>query len=507
MTVALGRTWAVTLQGVGGQLVEVEADVGRGLPGISIVGLADKAVLQARDRMRAAVANSGLTWPPGKVVLSLSPAGIPKRGSGFDLPLAVGVLTASGELPASAFEGTLLLGELALDGRIRPVRGVLPSVLAARDAGLDRVIVPEANLAEARLVAGIASAGAESLAMLAVWARGSGDLIAEARESHRPQTRDDTDLSEIVGQEDGRRCIEVAAAGGHAVLLQGPPGTGKTMLARRLPGLLPDLAEQAALEATAIHSIMGRLSPRDPLLRRPPFVAPHSGASEVALIGGGTSTPRPGAVSLAHQGVLFLDECAEFSTKVLDSLRTPMEEGEVRIARSEGIVAFPARFQLVMAANDCPCGSARPDTCTCTPDARRRYGRALTGPLRDRIDIAGRTLPVGSGLLSVGEVEDSSVVRERVTTARSTAAGRWAACEDANGAVSNADVPGRVLRSVKALDRRALRPLDRALAHGVLSPRGVDRCLRLAWTVADLEGALVPTESHVAEAMVLRGED
>lgn len=488
-------------------MVEVEADIGRGLPGVSIVGLPDQAVLQARDRVRAAVGNSGLTWPSGKVVLSLSPAAVPKRGSSFDVPLAVGVLTASGELPAAAFEGTLLLGELALDGRIRAVRGVLPAVLAARDAGLDRAIVPQANLAEARLVRGIDTAGADSLAMLAVWSRGSGDLIAEAPAPVRDTRHDHTDLGEVVGQDDCRRAVEIAAAGGHALLLRGAPGTGKTMLARRLPGLLPDLEEQAALEATAIHSVMGKLSPRDPLLRRPPFIAPHSGASAVALVGGGPATPRPGAVSLAHQGVLFLDECAEMSTSALDSLRTPLEEGEVRIARSDGISVFPARFQLVLAANDCPCGAARPDGCTCTPDARRRYGRALTGPLRDRIDIAARTLPVGSGLFAVGEVEDTALVRQRVSTARKAAAHRWASCPEANGALSNADVPGRVLRSLKALDRRALLPLDRALAHGVLSARGVERCLRLAWTVADLEGSTTPTEVHVAEAMVLRGEE
>lgn len=504
---ALGRTWAVALSGVGGQLVEVEADVGRGLPGVSIVGMPDSAVLQSRDRMRAAVVNTGLTWPSGKVVLSLSPASLPKHGSGFDLPLAVGALTASGELPAAGFEGTLLLGELALDGRVRPARGVLPAVLAAREAGLRRAIVPAGNLAEARLVRGIDTAGVESLAMLAVWSRGGGPLLTEAPTVPGRAEDDGHDLSEVHGQEDCRRAVEVAAAGGHALLLRGAPGTGKTMFARRLPGLLPDLGEREALEATAIHSVMGRLSADDPLLRRPPFVSPHHSATSVSLIGGGTGTARPGAVTLAHRGVLFLDECAEFSGRVLDGLRTPLEEGEVRVARRDGLAVFPSRFQLVLAANDCPCGSPRPTECSCSPDERRRYGRSLTGPLRDRIDISARTLPVGSALFAVGEEEDSARVRERVARARESAALRWASCPGTGAARTNAAVPGRVLRTVRRLDRGALRPLDRALAHGVLSPRGVDRCLRLAWTVADLEGVDAPDEVHVLEAMVLRGED
>lgn len=504
---ALGRTWAVALSGIGGQVVEVEADVGRGLPGVSIVGMPDSAVLQSRDRMRAAVGNSGLTWPAGKVVLSLSPASLPKQGSGFDLALAIGALTASGELPAAPFDGVLLMGELALDGRVRAVRGVLPAVLAAREAGLERAIVPTENLAEARLVHGVRSVGVESLAALAVWSRGHGDLVTAVPARPEMVGDDDGDLEDVHGQEDCRRAVEVAAAGGHALLIQGAPGTGKTMLAHRLPGLLPDLDEQEALEATAIHSVMVGLTARDPSSRRPPFVAPHHTATSASLIGGGTGTARPGSVTLAHRGVLFLDECAEFKGRVLDGLRTPLEEGRVRVARRDGVSVFPARFQLVLAANDCPCGSSHPTNCTCSPDARRRYGRSLTGPLRDRVDISARTLPVGSGLFLVGEEEDSAAVRARVAEARAAAATRWSGCPGAGGARTNAEVPGRVLRSERRLESRTLRPLNRALAHGVLSPRGVDRCLRLAWTVADLAGASLPVEEHVAEAMALRGED
>lgn len=506
---ALGRTWAVALAGVGGQMVEIEADVGRGLPGVSIVGMPDAAVMQSRERMRTAVVNSGLTWPSGKVVLALSPASLPKQGAGFDLPLAVGALTATRELPAEHFEGTMLIGELALDGRVRDVTGVLPAVLAARDAGLSRAIVPAENLAEARLVRGIDTAGVESLAMLAAWCKNGSPLVYDVDAAAPQVVEDSTDFADVRGQDDARRAVEVAAAGGHGLLLRGAPGTGKTMLAHRLPGILPDLSEDDALEATAIRSVTGLLREGDPLLRRPPFKAPHHTSSTVSLIGGGNGIPQPGQVTFAHRGVLFLDECAEFSGGVLEALRTPLEEGEVRIARGGTLSVFPSKFQLVLAANDCPCGSARPFDCICPPSKRRKYGSSLSGPLRDRVDISARTLPTGAGtgLFLEGEEEGTAVIRARVAEAREAAAERWAACPGAAGARTNGEVPGRVLRTNCRLDSGTLRPLNRALVHGVLSARGVDRCLRLAWTVADLEGATVPTEAHVAEAIVLRGED
>ena len=504
---ALGRTWAVTLTGIGATMVEVEADVGRGLPGVSIVGMPDSAVLQSRDRMKAAVTNSGLQWPSGKTVISLSPAALPKHGGGLDLALACGVLIAAQQFPAMSLDGTLLVGELALDGRVRHVRGVLPAVLAAREAGMERAIVPAEDLPEARLVEGIATAGVESITQLADWVSGRGGLCVQVPESTGTVDAGGDDLSDVHGQEDARRAIEVAAAGGHALLLRGAPGTGKSMLARRLPGLLPDLTADEALESTAIHSVLGRLSGSSPLLTRPPFVAPHHSASMAALIGGGSGLARPGAVTMAHNGVLFLDECAEFHGRVLDGLRTPLEDGRVRLARRDGIVEFPSRFQLVLAANDCPCGAARPERCTCTAVARQRYSSTLTGPLRDRVDISVRTLPLGSAMLGAGPSEDTATVRARVARARRAAARRWAAIPDAGAARCNARVPARVLRGAGCLDRTALRPLDRALGNGLLSARGADRCVRLAWSLADLDGAGAPTEQHIAEALVLRGEE
>lgn len=507
---ALGVTWSVAVSGVGGQLVEIEADVGRGLPGLGIVGLGDTALLQARDRIRAATTNSGLAWPSAKIVLSLSPASLPKRGSGFDLALTAGVLAATGQIPPWQLRDAVLLGELALDGRLRPVRGVLPAVAEARARGLGRVIVPAENLAEAALVEGIETLGAENLGAFAGWCRGTGALCDTPDEVLLDRTGDESDLADVTGQPGSRRAVEVAAAGGHALLLRGAPGTGKTMLARRLPGLLPDLTHAQSLEVTAIHSVLGKLSPDRPLITRPPFESPHHTASVAALVGGGTGTASPGAVSSAHHGVLFLDECPEFTGRTLESLRTLVEDGYVLLARRDAVTRFPARFQLVLAANDCPCGVARPVDCTCTSTERRRYAGRLSGPLMDRVDISTRTEPVGVGMLADPGGEPTAEVAERVARARSAAAERWAALDggrNESSSMTNASVPPGALHGEASLPPSARRPLDRALHRGLLSGRGVDRCLRVSWTLADLAGRSRPDADHVAEALILRNPE
>ena len=515
-----GRAWSVGLMGLVGTPIEVEAHAASGLSKFTLIGLPDSVLTEARDRVRAATLNSGLEWPQAVLTVSLSPAWIKKQGSGFDMAIAFAVLRATGAIRQSALPNAVFLAELGLDGRVRPVRGVLPSVLAASRSGLGAIFVAEANAAEAQQVPGVEVFGLRSLRQLVALANGdpipadpvtaNRSALAERLPGDGPPPREsefEPDLSEVVGQYEARRALELSAAGGHHLFLCGTPGSGKTMLAKRLPGILPPLDPEAALEVSAIHSLVGTLPPERPLITKPPFCSIHHSATVASMVGGGSGSVRPGAVSQAHRGVLFLDETPEFSRATLDSLREPIESGEVAIARASGIARFPASFLLVAAANPCPCGRAgsQPSACTCAPRQRIAYLGRISGPLLDRIDLRVDVTPVGPGELldaaSGGQGgESTSTVSERVIAARERAAHRLAdtpwQC--------NAHVPGQVLRNRWPLSIDALQSAERALRCGVLTARGLDRVIRVAWTVADLAGADRPDKTAVDTALGFR---
>ncbi len=496
---ALGRAFSVAVRGLDGEMVEIEADVTRGLPGFHLVGLPDTAVQESRDRIRAAITNCGNTWPMSRLTVALSPATLPKAGSLYDVALAAAVLSAGRKIPWRRLEKVVLLGELALDGRIRPVHGVLPAVLAAKRRGWPTVVVPVGNLAEASLVDGIEIFGVRTLRHLQQWLD-TGEGLETRISTPPPEESEAADLAEVIGQAQARFAVEVAAAGAHHLMLTGPPGVGKTMLAQRLPGLLPDLNEDEALEVTAVHSVAGLLSKRMPLITRPPFIAPHHSSSVAALVGGGSGLARPGAISRAHRGVLFLDECAEIRLSALEALRTPLEDGEIRLARRDGVVRYPARFQLIMAANPCPCARTRPEDCVCSALERRRYLGKLSGPLLDRVDLRVQLHTVRAGGFDPDAAESSRQVRARVAQARAAAADRWRPY----GFVTNAEVTGAVLRRWFRLGSDVMAPLRTSLERGLLSIRGLDRSMRVAWTLADLAGRTSPGVDDVAVALSFR---
>lgn len=494
----LATIGSATVLGVEGRPVSVEVHVAAGLPAFTVVGLPDTSCREAKDRVRAALGSSGVSWPQRRVTVNLAPSGVRKNGAGLDLAVAVGVLVAEGAIPADAVAGIGFIGELGLDGSVRRVPGMVPLVAAL---GGTSVVVPAGCGAEAGLVGRHQVREVRNLAELMAALRGDAPWPATAAEAVAPLLHLEPDLADVRGHTVARLALEVAAAGGHHLLMVGPPGSGKTMLARRLPGVLPDLAPREALEATTVHSAAGLSLPPGGLVRRPPLRSPHHGASAVALVGGGTAYMRPGEISLATRGVLFLDELAEFPRSVLDALRQPLEEGVVRVCRARAAVTYPARFLLVAAMNPCPCGEGGPPgACRCSDATRTRYGRRVSGPLLDRFDLrieVGRPHP--EQLLAGTSGEPSAAVAARVLAARSRAAARGVGC--------NAELSGRRLEELGGLSPAAATMLESGLRSGTLSARGLQRVRRVARTLADLADRDGPLgEEDVCLALQLRTE-
>ena len=501
---SVATTHGIALSGLEGHIIDIEVDVSQGLPGYQLLGLPDAALNEARDRIRSAIHNSAKRWPQSKITVSLSPAWLPKSGSSFDLSICIAILQASGQIPEIDLRETIFVGELSLEGNLKPIRGLLPILLAAEKHGIRKAVIPASNANEAQLVSQIHIIPAHSLTQAIAIICGVEQPEACAL-IENTQPRYEYDFADVAGHSDAKRGLEIAATGGHHVLMMGPPGTGKTMLAERLPTILPQLDDKQIREVAAIHSIAGTSQLASVLQRTPPFISPHHTTTSAGMVGGGAKTIRPGACSLSHHGVLFIDEAPECASGILDALRQPLESGSVDITRAIGTIRFPAKFLLVLAANPCPCGrySGKGRACQCSSLQVRRYLNRLSGPLLDRIDIKITVEnPTRAELASPDPHISSAEVRKRVESARKIAEQRFAGL----GFSLNSHIPSNLLRSQFRAHPRAMSVLHQLIDREEVTTRGFHKLLRLAWSIADLREVEIPQLEDVERALHLRTE-